>query len=74
MNLNPVKLVFIIVGTMCGVYVFYSLDCGVYIWLFPQGGPDARCGPALRADLLNDLKTVLEMVFAFLAGANVKKD
>lgn len=68
--MKPSQLVAIVVLTMCATIGWFVIDCSFYIWFFPVGDTSSRCGPSLRSDMLNEVKTVLALLMAYLAGAS----
>jgi hypothetical protein len=68
--MKPSQLVAVVVLTMCVLIGWFTLDCSIYIWFFPLGDANSRCGPSLRNDILNEVKMVLALLMAYLAGGN----
>jgi hypothetical protein len=68
--MKPSQLVTVVVLTMCALISWFAIDCSFYIWFFPLGDTSSRCGPALRSDILNEVKTVLALLMAYLAGTS----
>lgn len=66
---TPHTALLLIVGTVMFIFIWFAIDCSIYIWFFPDMQSDAqRCGPAARKDHMAALKEMCSLVLAFMAG------